>query len=511
MNKIVKYILIGILVLGALWAAAFFIKSNSKDAITYETEQPFKTDIEKKTVATGKVVPEDEVEIKPQISGIIQKIYMEEGQKVKSGELIATIKVVPNEQALNQSRGRVRNAELALNNVQIEYNRNKSLFDKGVISSQDFNTLQLQYDQAKQELDNSKADYQIIRQGSAGGSTSANTNIRATVDGTILEIPVEEGDQVIESNNFNDGTTIATIADLSKMIFEGKVDEGEVAKLEVGTPLKISLGAVEGAELDAKLRFIAPKGIEETGAVQFKIEGEVFLDDSHFIRAGYSYAFETPTLNELSARPDGQGGLNEDLNPQQSNTYEVGYKGRLNDSWKMDITFFSISSKDELLPYELSEFPGRTFYRNAGRTLRQGIEWQLKAELMEGIRLESSYTFSDFRFTEFDLSTDKLLPGIPRHNFGLMINYEKSDWNFSFQYNYLSSLFADSANETEVKPYHLASVFINRKIGAFRPFININNIFNSQYFDNIRINAFGGRFYEPAPPRNFNLGVKFEF
>ncbi|CAM4276927.1 efflux RND transporter periplasmic adaptor subunit [Zobellia roscoffensis] len=288
MNKIVKYILIGILVLGALWAAAFFVKSNSKDAVTYETETPFISNIEKKTVATGKVVPEDEVEIKPQISGIIQKIYMEEGQKVKSGELIATIKVVPNEQSLNQSRGRVRNAELALNNTQIEYNRNKSLFDKGVISSQDFNTLQLQFDQAKQELDNSKADYQIIRQGSAGGSTSANTNIRATVDGTILEIPVEEGDQVIESNNFNDGTTIATIADLSKMIFEGKVDEGEVAKLEVGTPLKISLGAVEGAELDAKLRFIAPKGIEETGAVQFKIEGDVEVKDDVFIRAGYS-------------------------------------------------------------------------------------------------------------------------------------------------------------------------------------------------------------------------------
>ncbi|MDB2607165.1 HlyD family efflux transporter periplasmic adaptor subunit, partial [Zobellia sp.] len=123
---------------------------------------------------------------------------------------------------------------------------------------------------------------------SAGGSTSANTNIRATVDGTILEIPVEQGDQVIESNNFNDGTTIATIADLSKMIFEGQVDEGEVAKLKVGTPLKISLGAVEDVELDAKLRFIAPKGIEETGAVQFKIEGDVEVKDDVFIRAGYS-------------------------------------------------------------------------------------------------------------------------------------------------------------------------------------------------------------------------------
>ena len=195
---------------------------------------------------------------------------------------------MPNEQALNQSRGRVRNAEIALNNTKIEYNRNKALFDKGVISSQDFNTLQLQFDQSQQELSNAQTDYQIIRKGSAGGSASANTNIRATVAGTVLEIPVEEGDQVIQSNDFNDGTTVATIADLSKMIFEGQVDEGEVGKLKVGTPLKISLGAIEGVELDAKLKFIAPKGTEETGAVQFKIEGDVVVNDSIFIRAGYS-------------------------------------------------------------------------------------------------------------------------------------------------------------------------------------------------------------------------------
>lgn len=288
MNKIVKYILIGVLVIGALWAAAFFVKSNSKGAITFETQKPFTSSIEMKTVATGKVIPEDEIEIKPQISGIIEKIYMEEGENVRAGDLIARIKVVPNEQALNQARGRVRNAEISLNNTTTEYNRNKALFDKGVISSQDFNALQLQFDQAQQELQNSRADYQIIRKGSAGGSSSANTNIRATVTGTILEIPVEEGDQVIQSNNFNDGTTIASIADLGKMIFEGKVDEGEVGKLKVGMPLKISLGAVEGKELDAKLKFIAPKGIEETGAVQFKIEGDVEVDTTFMIRAGYS-------------------------------------------------------------------------------------------------------------------------------------------------------------------------------------------------------------------------------
>ena len=288
MNKIVKYVLIGLLVLGALWAAVFFIKSNSKSAITYETQKPFISNIEKKTVATGKIIPQEEVEIKPQISGIIEKIYLEEGAEVKAGDLIARIKIVPNEQTLNQAQGRVRNAEIALNNTKIEYNRNKELFGKGVISSQDFNNLQLQFDQANQELKNAQIDYQIIRKGSAGGSSTANTDIRATVAGTLLEIPVEEGDQVIQSNNFNDGTTIASIADLTKMIFEGKVDEGEVGKLVVGTPLKISLGALQDAELDAKLKFIAPKGIEETGAVQFRIEGDVEVKQGVFIRAGYS-------------------------------------------------------------------------------------------------------------------------------------------------------------------------------------------------------------------------------
>lgn len=288
MNKIVKYILIGVLVLGALWAALFFIKSNSKSAVTYETQQPFITDIEKKTVATGKVIPQDEVEIKPQISGIIDRILLEEGVKVNAGDLIAVIKVVPNEQALYQAQGRVRNAELALNNARIEYERSKTLYDKGVVSNQDFINQKLAFEQGEQELKNANADYQIIRRGSIGGSTAANTDIRATVSGTVLEIPVKAGDQVIQANNFNDGTTIATIADLSKMIFEGKVDEGEVGKLAVGTPLKITLGALEGTELDAKLRFIAPKGIEEAGAVQFKIEGDVEVSQDVFIRAGYS-------------------------------------------------------------------------------------------------------------------------------------------------------------------------------------------------------------------------------
>ncbi len=285
--KFLKYFLIVLFVIGALAAAAFFVKSNSKSPITFETETPFRTSIEQKTVATGKVVPQDEVEIKPQITGIVDKLFVKEGYKVTNGQLLAKVRVVPNEQSLNAAQGRAKNARILLNNTKVEYDRNKALFDRGVISSQDFNTIQLSYDQAKQELDNAQNDLKIIREGSAGTGT-ANTNVRATVAGTVLEIPIKEGDQVIQSNNFNDGTTIAAIADMNKMIFEGKVDESEVGKLYLDMPLKITLGAIRDKEFDAKLKFIAPKGNEEQGAVQFKIEGDVYLDDAYFIRAGYS-------------------------------------------------------------------------------------------------------------------------------------------------------------------------------------------------------------------------------
>ncbi|MDO7615215.1 MAG: efflux RND transporter periplasmic adaptor subunit, partial [Flavobacteriaceae bacterium] len=198
------------------------------------------------------------------------------------------VKVVPNEQSLNSAKGRLANTKILMENAKIEYNRNKSLFDKEIISQQDFQNAELNLSRAMQDVSNADTDLQIIKLGSAGGSATANTNIRATVAGTVLEMPIKEGDQVVESNTFNNGTTIAIIADLSKMIFEGKVDESEVGKLKVGMPLTVNLGAIQDKEFEAKLKFIAPKGNEEQGAVQFKIEGDVYLDKDFFVRAGYS-------------------------------------------------------------------------------------------------------------------------------------------------------------------------------------------------------------------------------
>lgn len=285
MKKIIIFSIIGIAFLAVL---LWFGKMNSKSPVSFDTEKAFKANIAKKTVATGKVTPLEEIEIKPQISGIIDKIYLEEGARVTKGDLIAKVRVVPNEQSLNSAKGRVNSAQIRLGNAQTNFQRNKELYEKGVISRAEFENIELTFDQAKQDLVNAQSDYEIIRKGSANSSGGANTNIRAQISGTILEIPVKEGDQVIESNNFNAGTTIASIADMTKMIFEGKVDEAEVAKIKKDTQLEITLGAVEDKKFPAMLNFIAPKGTEESGAVQFTIKADVTLDDNYFLRAGYS-------------------------------------------------------------------------------------------------------------------------------------------------------------------------------------------------------------------------------
>ena len=288
MNKTVKIIL-GIAVsLALIYVLKFFKDSNAKEVIDYKIESPFYSTLDTKIVATGKLNPEEEIELKPQISGIIDEIFVEEGDLVKKGDLIARIRVVPNEQALVSAKSRINSLKLSFDNSQTVFNRNKTLFDKGVISKQDFENSELNLNQSKENYEQAQDDYQIIKQGSLSWGSSANTTIIAQIPGTILEIPVREGDQVIQSNNFNAGTTIATVADMSQMIFEGKVDESEVGKLEEGKKIIVVLGAINEKEFPAVLTFVAPKGIEQNGAVQFTIKADVDINSSTRIRAGYS-------------------------------------------------------------------------------------------------------------------------------------------------------------------------------------------------------------------------------
>ncbi len=281
----------------------WFYSKNQEDPIVYTTQIPTIGSIIKKTVATGSIVPREEIFIKPNISGIIDEIFVEAGDFIKAGDLIAKVKVVPNISSLNSAknninsvRTQVETARLAFENQKNIYNRQKELFEKGVISANEFDNAQLSFDQAQQRyrqeqvsLISARQNYDIVKTGTTRGlGAVANTEIRATISGMILDVPVKTGNQVIESNNFNDGTTIATIADIEKMIFQGKVDESEVGKIKENLPLEITVGAIQNKIFDAILDYIAPKGVIENGAIQFEIKGTLNKADTTFIRAGLS-------------------------------------------------------------------------------------------------------------------------------------------------------------------------------------------------------------------------------
>lgn len=287
-KSVTRIILVLIIILfgGAMY---YLYQKNAEDPVVYETEQPSKQTIIKKTVATGSILPLEEVLIKPNISGVIEEIFVEGGDYVKSGDLLCRIKVVPNLNALNDARNSIDEAKIGLDDQMRNLERQKGLFAKGVISKVDLERAQVTYDQAKQSYGAANKRYDIVKTGTTKGyGNAANTQIRATVSGMVLEVPVEVGNQVIESNTFNEGTTIAAIADVEKMIFEGKVDESEVGKITENLPLEITVGAIEDLKFDAVLDYIAPKGKEENGAIQFEIKGTLKKQDSVFIRAGLS-------------------------------------------------------------------------------------------------------------------------------------------------------------------------------------------------------------------------------
>ncbi len=289
MKKSVTIFTLIFIVVAFSGAMYYLYAKNAEDPIVYDTEKPSKQTIINKTVATGSILPLEEVLIKPNISGVIEEIYVEGGDFVKANDLIAKIKVIPNLSALNNARNAIEAAKIRMDNEKQKYDRQKLLYGNGVISKQDLENVEVTYNQSVQTYNAAKQNYDIVKTGSTKGlGKSANTLIRSTVSGMVLEMPVEVGNQVIQSNNFNEGTTIATLADVDKMIFEGKVDESEVGKIKEGFPLEITVGAIENTTFDAVLDYIAPKGLLENGAIQFEIKGTLQKKDSTFIRAGLS-------------------------------------------------------------------------------------------------------------------------------------------------------------------------------------------------------------------------------
>jgi len=289
MKKALK-IFIWILVLAVFVGTIGYLYNKSREKPeVFETTTASKKDIINKTVATGSVVPRYEIEIVPQVSGIIDEIYVEAGEYVKKDQLLAKVKIIPNMVSLNEAEARVEKAKIRLDKAKADYRRQLKLFEQEVIAESQFQEYEVTLKSAQEELNTAESNLRLIKEGvRTEADNASNTLIRSTIDGMVLDVPVEIGNSVIESNNFNAGTPIATVANMNNMIFEGKVDETEVGKIREGMPIELTIGAIEDQKFHALLEHISPKGVEENGAIQFEIRAALKLKDSEFVRAGYS-------------------------------------------------------------------------------------------------------------------------------------------------------------------------------------------------------------------------------
>ena len=290
MIKKILYILFGVCILVVFVGTTGYLYQKSQEKpVIYETASPTMGDIEKVTVASGTIVPRKEIEIKPQVSGVLDEILVEPGAKVRKGDTLAKVQIVPKLLDLNEAENRLNKARIRYTDAQQELERQERLYKKQLIAESEFKRYQVEFKTAAADLEAAQNNLQLLKEGAATQESANNTLIQSTVSGMVLEVPVKEGDTVVETNTFNPGTTIAVIADMSALVFEGKIDESEVGKLTEGMTLQLTIGAIEDATFMATLEYIAPKGSQEQdGAVQFQIKAAVKPEEGILIRAGYS-------------------------------------------------------------------------------------------------------------------------------------------------------------------------------------------------------------------------------
>jgi len=282
-----------LLTLGVLVAFAstlfFLYKKSEARPVIYQTVKPAPRDIVKKTVAPGAIVPRREVTIKPRVSGIVEKLHVQPGEYVKDNALIARIQIIPDVVSLNNAEAGMKSAQISFDNAKKELERFQKLWDQKLISETEFNQHSVGFELRRQELETAENNLQLVKDGASRRSGKVSNVVHSTVEGMVLEVPVKEGGSVIEANNFNEGTTIAAIADMNDMIFQGRVDESEVGKIKEGMPVSIAIGALgEDARFEGKLEYISPKGKEKEGTIEFEVRAAVSLKQGVFLRANYS-------------------------------------------------------------------------------------------------------------------------------------------------------------------------------------------------------------------------------
>ena len=289
MKKYSKLIIAAIIALIFLGTFMFLWQKSQPKEVVYNEFTPTVENIQKTTIITGKIEPRNEVNVKPQISGIIAELYKEPGDYVNAGDVIAKVKVIPEMSQLSAAEMRVRLAEISLKQAQTDFQREENLFNQKLVSADEYDKSKLALNQAKHEKLAAEDALEVVRDGvSKSNASASSTLIRSTISGVILDIPVKVGNSVILANTFNEGTTIATVANMNDLIFRGNIDETEVGKLVNGMPMKITIGALQDLKFDASLEYISPKAIESNGANQFEIKAAVKLAEGRKIRAGYS-------------------------------------------------------------------------------------------------------------------------------------------------------------------------------------------------------------------------------
>ncbi len=350
MKKFSKYIITALIALFVIGTFSFLYKQSRPEEVRYQEIEAAVSDIQRTTVVTGKIIPRNEVNVKPQINGIIAEIYKKAGEQVQENEVIAKLKVIPDMNSLSSAQSRVRLSEINLKQAQTNYDREKALYDKQLVSADEFEKVLQALNQAKEERSAAQDALEVIRDGvSRSNATSSSTLVRSTITGLILDIPVKVGNSVIQANTMNDGTTVATVANMNDLIFDGNVDETEVGSLSEGLPVVITIGALQNYSFDATLEYISPKAVESNGANQFEIKAAVTVNSDQMIRSGYSANAEfvleeakgVLSLPESTLEFDGDDTYVQVLNPDGSTTrtkVETGLSDGVNIEIKSGVT-----------------------------------------------------------------------------------------------------------------------------------------------------------------------------
>ncbi len=284
------FLILTALVIAAVFVgtAVFLYQKSQEKPVIYETATAFTADIVKKTVATGSIKPRKEIEIKPQVSGVVDKLFVEAGDVVNKGDLIARIQLIPDMEYLSAAESRLESARINLRNAQLEYERQKVLYEDGLVGELSFKKFQLNYELQQEAVNAAEDTVDLIKEGASKKSGNVANLVRSTVEGMVLVVPVKEGTFVTETNTFNQGTTIANVANMQDLIFEGKLDESEIGKVRVGMDLILNVGAIPGRTFDAQLEYVSPKGMDDQGTIKFEIKAAVAVEEGLFLRAGYS-------------------------------------------------------------------------------------------------------------------------------------------------------------------------------------------------------------------------------